>query len=83
MVGKISITVVKACSTPPFSWAGIRGERTMAGHRIPPSVDQAGHVTHKEKDKDRTGCRLVGRGAYLCTSWKEPWRPEPTEGLGK
>lgn len=35
------MTVVNACSTPPLFSSGIEGCRTMAGHRIPPSVDQA------------------------------------------
>lgn len=35
------MTVVKACSTPALFSSGIEGCRTMAGHRIPPSVDQA------------------------------------------
>ena len=40
-VGKTSMIVVNACSIPPRLLTGIDGARTMAGHRIPPSVDQA------------------------------------------
>ena len=37
--------VVNACSIPPRLVAGIDGARTMAGHRIPPSVDQAINIS--------------------------------------
>ena len=57
-VGKMSITVVNACSTPPLFSPGIEGCRTMAGHRIPPSVDQAIHSDVKQPE-----------GRIRCIDW--------------